>query len=184
MGMWSLSLKISSCAVLTLLLGWHEVIKRLHGEMKWGDCGGHCDIGVGYCWPSDQKPEKGSSASGLRLTTESRTGDEGRLLDRYFNPRSVVYWGALGKEKASAHDSLGGSRQSSSVLWALVSLPIKWQGWTRISYLSHLSFLSSHIFYESMFVGSCCPISMVYLWSWKTSNVENSLGIYSTVLKL
>lgn len=66
-----------------------KMTKCLCEKVKRGEWRKHCDVALGYYWPSADSPEKASSASGLRLTfsnetAESKTVDAELLLSTFY----------------------------------------------------------------------------------------------------
>ena len=60
----SLSSKYLTVVYSSFFLWWCEMIKCLHDEMKWGEWHKHCDLMLGYYWPSDDTQKKDHLPSG------------------------------------------------------------------------------------------------------------------------
>lgn len=77
----SLSLWEYLIVLCSPLLWWHEMIKILCDEMKWGKWQ-HCDILLGYYWTSEDK--SGGSSVGWWWETEQR--------ERNLHKRRLLYY--------------------------------------------------------------------------------------------
>lgn len=86
--MWSLSLSKYLIVLYSPFLWYCEVVQCPHDEMKQGEWLRLCDVVFGYAWPSDLTSEGGFryfrtevDCGHRKETVESKTADEGTLLD-------------------------------------------------------------------------------------------------------